>query len=166
VNHNDDIELFDTHSLMEEFVFDDDGSVREYLRQEWLEGIFAQLIEARVAAGLSQTQLGERLGKPQSSIARMERGADMKLSVLWDYLAALDKTPQSTLALEDLSDVEARLRKYYTRQPQPKPILRSKNWLDVPKPGELIARRQYPHEENLVPSVTESSEPDQKDQAA
>lgn len=139
---DDDLELLDSHCTMEELVFNDELAVRSYLRQAWLEGIFAQLIQARLTAGFSQAQLGEKLGKPQSSIARLERGTDLKLSVLWDYLAATGKTPQSKLTLENLDEVEERLRKYFTREPDSKPMLRSKNWIRVQKPSESHGLRQ------------------------
>src|SRR5688500_12650888 len=64
-----------------------------YLRTGWIHTIIMQLIHHRVDAGLTQKELGQRMGKQQSAIARLERGDDLKLSVLFDYLAALDLTP-------------------------------------------------------------------------
>jgi transcriptional regulator with XRE-family HTH domain len=166
VNNNDDLRAIDTYSILEEFVFEDESSLREYLRQEWLEGIFAQLVEARLAAGLSQAHLGKRLGKPQSSIARLERGSDLKLSVLWDYLAAVGKTPQQKLVLEEISEVEDRLCKYFSREPETKPVLRGKNWMNVPKPGQVSLHHLQPQRETHGELASESHEPVQKDQAA
>lgn len=45
----------------------------------------------RVEAGLTQRQLGEQTGKPQSAIARIESGgnADVHLRVLYELLSAM-----------------------------------------------------------------------------
>lgn len=53
--------------------------------------LIEELVAARVAAGLSQTELAARMGTSQSAIARLERGAaDVRLSTLERYAAALD----------------------------------------------------------------------------
>lgn len=78
--------------LIEEFVRTPED-VRIFRRTGWINGIMRQLIGARCDAGLTQAQLGERMGKQQSAIARLERGDDLKLSTLFDYLAALDLVP-------------------------------------------------------------------------
>ena len=75
-----------------------------YLRTGWIHTIIMQLIHHRVDAGLTQKELGERMGKQQSAIARLERGDDLKLSTLFDYLAALDLAPAGqipTISLEE-----------------------------------------------------------------
>jgi transcriptional regulator with XRE-family HTH domain len=48
------------------------------------------LVSARVAEGLSQTEVAARMGTSQSSVARLESGgADIRLSTLERYAAAL-----------------------------------------------------------------------------
>jgi transcriptional regulator with XRE-family HTH domain len=48
------------------------------------------LVSARVAEGLSQTEVAARMGTSQSSVARLESGsADVRLSTLERYAAAL-----------------------------------------------------------------------------
>ncbi|MHB8628482.1 MAG: XRE family transcriptional regulator [Aggregatilineales bacterium] len=53
--------------------------------------LWLQLVEARQEAGLTQVQMGERLGVSQSQVARMEkRGYDTyTLTTLRRYVAAL-----------------------------------------------------------------------------
>lgn len=52
--------------------------------------LIEELVAARVAAGLSQTELAARMGTSQSAIARLERAdADVRLSTLERYAAAL-----------------------------------------------------------------------------
>ena len=48
-----------------------------------------RLGELRRALGLTQLQLGQRLGKPQEEISRIEQRTDLRLSTLRDYVAAL-----------------------------------------------------------------------------
>jgi transcriptional regulator with XRE-family HTH domain len=48
------------------------------------------LVSARVASGLSQTEVAARMGTSQSSVARLESGnADVRLSTLERYAVAL-----------------------------------------------------------------------------
>jgi transcriptional regulator with XRE-family HTH domain len=48
------------------------------------------LVDHRVASGLSQTQVAARMGTSQSAVARLESaGADVRLSTLERYAAAL-----------------------------------------------------------------------------
>ena len=54
--------------------------------------IWLQLAEARLAAGLTQEQLAERLGTTQSQVSRMERqGEDISIGTLRRYVSALGK---------------------------------------------------------------------------
>jgi HTH-type transcriptional regulator / antitoxin HipB len=56
--------------------------------------IIAQLGEARESQGLSQVELGKRLGVTQSQITRIERGAsDIRLSTLVETAHALGLEP-------------------------------------------------------------------------
>ena len=57
------------------------------------------LVQARQAAGLSQTEVAARMGTSQSAVARLERGdADVRLSTLQRYAAALDRQVGLTVA--------------------------------------------------------------------
>ncbi len=85
--------------LIEEFVRTPEQQ-RNFLRTGWIHTIMLQLIHARCEAGLTQNELGERMGKQQSAIARLERGYDIKLSTLFDYLAALDLTPAGMIPVQ------------------------------------------------------------------
>src|SRR5437016_2744167 len=54
--------------------------------------IWLQLAETRLAAGLTQEQLAERLGTTQSQISRIEkRGEDITIGTLRRYVSALGK---------------------------------------------------------------------------
>lgn len=44
----------------------------------------------RLAAGRTQVQVGESMRKPQNVVSRIERQADMHVSTLLAYLAAID----------------------------------------------------------------------------
>ncbi len=79
------------------------------LRGEWISRVMLQLVSARVEAGLTQSELGARMGKQQSAIARLERGDDLKLSTLFDYLAALDLTPTGRIPLGSYSEAVRRI---------------------------------------------------------
>lgn len=70
----------------------------DYLRQEWLTAMVTVLRDARVAADLSQSQLAERLGTTQSSIARLERDftGSVTLHRLFDYAVACNAIPTVT----------------------------------------------------------------------
>jgi DNA-binding XRE family transcriptional regulator len=83
-----------------------------YLREDWMSGVIALLRAARREAGLTQGEIAERLGTTQSAVARLERGDDVKLSRVWDYLWACGKTP---LTVETVA--AARLRRYVAKQP-------------------------------------------------
>lgn len=94
--------------LIEEFVRTPEQRQR-FLRTGWINDIIVQLIHARIEAGLTQKELGERMGKQQSAIARLERNDDLKLSTLFDYLAALDLTPADQIPLGSYSEAVRRI---------------------------------------------------------
>ncbi|MGI8406139.1 MAG: helix-turn-helix domain-containing protein [Thermomicrobiales bacterium] len=98
-SQHDESMAADRQQLFDELVMCDEESQLAYLRTQWIETILLQLIESRVNAELSQRELGERLGTPQSSIARIERGADIKISTLFDYLAATGALPTGIIPL-------------------------------------------------------------------
>lgn len=47
----------------------------------------------RLAAGRTQVQVGEHIGKPQSVVSRIERQSDMHVTTMLAYLAAIDVRP-------------------------------------------------------------------------
>lgn len=58
-------------------------------RREFL----AELVEQRMALGLTQTEVAARMGTSQSAVARLESGeADVRISTLERYAAALDRS--------------------------------------------------------------------------
>jgi transcriptional regulator with XRE-family HTH domain len=53
-------------------------------------GLVRELVEQRLAAGLSQTEVAARMGTSQSAVARLESGtADVRASTLERYAAAV-----------------------------------------------------------------------------
>jgi HTH-type transcriptional regulator / antitoxin HipB len=52
-----------------------------------------QIRVAREAKGFTQSDLGQRLGQPQSSVSRIERGGDLRLSTLLEMARILDLEP-------------------------------------------------------------------------
>ena len=53
----------------------------------------------RLAAGVTQSELAERLGWEQARVSRFERQTDWKLSTLADYLEALGVEAELVLRL-------------------------------------------------------------------
>ena len=68
--------------------------------------VLERLVSARKAAGLTQSQLAQKLGKPQSFVSKIERH-ERRLDVVEFVVMckALDIAPQTILA-----DLEARLQ--------------------------------------------------------
>jgi HTH-type transcriptional regulator / antitoxin HipB len=52
-----------------------------------------QLRQAREGAGLTQSDLGARIGQPQSAVSRIERGGDLRVSTLLEMVRALKMEP-------------------------------------------------------------------------
>jgi transcriptional regulator with XRE-family HTH domain len=53
-------------------------------------GLVRELVEQRLAAGLSQTEVAARMGTSQSAVARLESGVtDARASTLERYAAAV-----------------------------------------------------------------------------
>jgi HTH-type transcriptional regulator/antitoxin HipB len=52
-----------------------------------------QIRQAREVKGLTQADLGRRIGQPQSSISRIERGGDLRVSTLLEMARVLDLEP-------------------------------------------------------------------------
>lgn len=66
------------------------------LWKRWVEGVRSRrrevettLAQARARAGLTQAQVGERMGISQSDVSKLERRADVRLSTLRAYAAAI-----------------------------------------------------------------------------
>jgi transcriptional regulator with XRE-family HTH domain len=52
-----------------------------------------QIRQVREAKGLTQSDLGRGIGQPQSSISRIERGGDIRLSTLLELARVLELEP-------------------------------------------------------------------------
>ena len=73
--------------------------------------------ELRTSAGLTQRQLAERLGKPQSMVARWERGHDTpRLDSLWTIAQACGVEVDLTTRRHDEVD-RAQIRAQLARRP-------------------------------------------------
>lgn len=95
--------------LIEETVAGDSQAEREYLRSKWIGEIILQLVVQRDQAGLTQQQLGERLGFAQSAIAHLERGSDLELSVVFDHLFASGVVPTGQIPVRSLESASEEL---------------------------------------------------------
>lgn len=67
---------------------------REFAKQEDEFSLFDQLIKARMAAGLTQAEVAERMGTKTPAVARLESGGGMKkhspsISTLHKYAKAV-----------------------------------------------------------------------------
>ena len=51
------------------------------------------LRQTREAKRLTQSDLGERIGQPQSAVSRIERGGDLRLSTLLEMARVLELEP-------------------------------------------------------------------------
>lgn len=52
-----------------------------------------QVRAAREMKGLTQSDLGSRIGQPQSAVSRIERGGDLRLSTLLEMARVLEMEP-------------------------------------------------------------------------
>ena len=52
-----------------------------------------QIRKARESKGLTQSDLGSRIGQPQSAVSRIERGGDLRVSTLLEMARALKMEP-------------------------------------------------------------------------
>ena len=66
-----------------------DRKARIEARTHELEVEYLTLQELRKAAGLTQAEVSQELGMPQSNVSRLEKGADMLLSTLRQYVEAM-----------------------------------------------------------------------------
>lgn len=92
-----------------------DSSTRsEYLRQAWLARAIAGLRDARLNAGLTQSEVASRLGTTQSAIARLERDDSGSISLhrFIDYALACGTVPFDLVLVQ-----AAELASYAVTQP-------------------------------------------------
>jgi HTH-type transcriptional regulator / antitoxin HipB len=52
-----------------------------------------QVRVARESKGLTQADLGSRIGQPQSAVSRIERGGDLRVSTLLEMARVLEMEP-------------------------------------------------------------------------
>jgi HTH-type transcriptional regulator / antitoxin HipB len=52
-----------------------------------------QLRQSREVKGLTQSDMGARIGQPQSAVSRIERGSDLRLSTLLEMSRVLEMEP-------------------------------------------------------------------------
>src|ERR1700749_2233529 len=55
--------------------------------------IQGQVRVARESKGLTQADVGSRIGQPQSSVSRIERGGDLRVSTLLEMARVLELEP-------------------------------------------------------------------------
>ncbi len=55
--------------------------------------IQGQIRKARESKGLTQSDLGSRIGQPQSAVSRIERGGDLRVSTLLELARVLEMEP-------------------------------------------------------------------------
>ncbi len=73
----------------------DGPHAEEFFKCEFLAGAADALLEARIAADMTQEQVAEKLGTKQSAIARMEAdtSGSMSLRRYFDYCVAVNALP-------------------------------------------------------------------------
>lgn len=81
--------------LARHFLRESDESARLFLKQSWISHLVSTLRTARLAAGLTQADLAEKLGTTQSAIARLENDDKGSLSIrrMIDYTFACGMAP-------------------------------------------------------------------------
>lgn len=86
-----------------------DRRARIEARTRNLEAEYLTLQELRKAAGLTQAEVSQELGMPQSNVSRLEKGADMLLSTLRQYIEAMGGTLSLTVELPDRPPIRLNL---------------------------------------------------------
>lgn len=75
-------------------------------RTRKLEAKYLTLQELRKKAGLTQAGVSQELGMPQSNVSRLEKGSDMLLSTLRQYVEAIGGKLNLTVELPNEASVE------------------------------------------------------------
>lgn len=70
---------------------------------------YLTLQELRKAAGLTQAEVSQELGMPQSNVSRLEKGADMLLLTLRQYVEAMGGKLNLTVELPDKPPIRLNL---------------------------------------------------------
>lgn len=78
-------------------------------RTRVLEAEYLTLQELRKAAGLTQAEVSQELGMPQSNVSRLEKGADMLLSTLRQYVEAMGGKLNLTVELPNKPPIRLNL---------------------------------------------------------
>ena len=58
-----------------------------------MRSIQIQLRQSRETKGLTQSEMGVRIGQPQSAVSRIERGGDLRVSTLLEMARVLELEP-------------------------------------------------------------------------
>jgi HTH-type transcriptional regulator / antitoxin HipB len=58
-----------------------------------MESIQDQLRQSRETKGFTQSDVGARMGQPQSAVSRIERGGDLRVSTMLEMARVLDLEP-------------------------------------------------------------------------
>lgn len=101
-----------TKGLILQEIWDDlptERKARIEARTRDLVAEYLTLQELRRAAGLTQAEVSQELGMPQSNVSRLEKGADMLLSTLRQYVEALGGKLKLTVELPDKPPIQINL---------------------------------------------------------
>lgn len=83
-----------------------DRQARIEARTDELEREYLTLQELRKKAGLTQAGVSQELGMPQSNVSRLEKGSDMLLSTLRQYVEAIGGKLNLTVELPDTPPIK------------------------------------------------------------
>ncbi|MDN5936088.1 MAG: helix-turn-helix domain-containing protein [Nitrosospira sp.] len=83
-----------------------DRKARIEARTDELEREYLTLQELRKKAGLTQAGVSQELGMPQSNVSRLEKGSDMLLSTLRQYVEAIGGRLNLTVELPDAPPIK------------------------------------------------------------
>ena len=86
-----------------------DRKARIEARTRELEAEYLTLQELRKAVGLTQADVSQELGLPQSNVSRLEKGSDMLLSTLRQYIEAVGGTLNIIVELPDKTPIHLNL---------------------------------------------------------
>lgn len=101
-----------TKGLILQKIWDDLPAERKARIEERARDLAAEYLtlqELRKAAGLTQAEVSQELGMPQSNISRLEKGADMLLSTLRQYVEAVGGKLNLTVELPGRPPIQLNL---------------------------------------------------------